>query len=53
MEDAYFHEDREKELCLINIKSLRGELGFHPHAGGLPFSLIGLLSINSIRLHVC
>ena len=46
-EDACLCEERE--LCLINLKAFRGELDFHPHAGvgGLPFSLTGLLSINS------
>ena len=25
--------NKERELRLINLKALRGELGFHPHAG--------------------
>ena len=49
-EDAYLYE--KSELCLTNFKALRGELGFHPHAGSLPFSLTDILSISSIQLHV-
>ena len=29
LEDAYLHEERE--LRLINLKAIQGELGFHPH----------------------
>ena len=37
-EDAYLYEERDK-LSLINLKALREEVGFHPHAGGPPFFL--------------
>ena len=50
-EDAYLYEERE--FRLINLKALRGELGFHsPRRGPSHFSLTGLLSTNSIRSHV-
>ena len=54
-EDAYLYE--EKELRLINLKALgdgrgRGSWVFTPTEEDLPFSLIGLLSIISIRVRV-